>query len=252
MDFNPENFFFREVCIMSKKKNKKTNSEKKGNESITFSTLNSVETVAERDEPVILRNTVDFEQGNLGKGPLNSTISEKTIEERSFGQISPLGVTVSDEQCSAPNVKERTSVNYPYEKDNTCSSREIKSAIVSKDLDEIKARNYKTIIKRALLLKKKGKDPEEILTELLKKLSIPPEEGMDDDVVPMNWCDSEDDNSNMDGMRGHTRNWRSWVEKKKTLLLRSGLRKKKTFLLGPGLRKKKTLLLNRKFLHRQH
>ena len=58
--------------------------------------------------------------------------------------------------------------------DNTCSSRD-KSAIVAKDSDEIKsreARNYKLIIKRAILLKKKGKDSEEILTELLKKLSI--------------------------------------------------------------------------------
>ena len=91
---------------MSKKKSKKTNSEKEGNESITFSSLNSVETVTERNEPVILSNTVDFEQGNLGKGPLNSTILEKTTEERSFGQISPLGVKLSDEQCSAPNVSE--------------------------------------------------------------------------------------------------------------------------------------------------
>ena len=186
---------------MSKKTNKKTNSEKKGNESITSSTLNSVETVAERDEPVTLTNAVDFEQGNLGKEPLNLTISEKSGEVRSFGQISPLGVKLSDELCSAPNVSERASMNYPYEKDNTCSSREIKSAIVSKDSDEKKsreARNYKAIIKRAILLKKKGEDCGEILTELFKSLSIPPEEEMEDDVVPLYWEDSDDDNINMD------------------------------------------------------
>ena len=132
---------------------------------------------------------------------ISQTISEKTAEVRSFGQISPLGVKLIDEQCSAPNVSEGTSVNYSYEKDNTCSSREQKSAIVSKDSDEEKSRKahkFKAVIEKAILLQEKGEDCREIITELFKSLSIPPKEEMEDDVVPMNWCDSEDDNSNMD------------------------------------------------------
>ena len=127
---------------------------------------------------------------------ISQTISEKTAEVRSFGQISPLGVKLIDEQCSAPNVSEGTSVNYSYEKDNTCSSREQKSAIVSTASDEKKSRRdtkLDALVKKAFLKKKKGEDCDEILSDLLKVLSIPSEEEMEDDEVQLQYEDSDED-----------------------------------------------------------
>ena len=69
-----------------------------------------------------------------------------------------------------------------------------------KDSDEKKsreARNLKVIIKRAILLKKKGEDCGKILTKLFKSVSIPPEEEMEEAVVPLQWYDSDEDVLNM-------------------------------------------------------